>query len=224
MENFHQHSDKPTFESVWALFQETDRKFKESREEMRESREQIREAREILEKEIQENEKRMAQQAEENKKLMAQQEKQVNRRINKLEELFTSQWGKLIETLVDGDLVHLLNEYGIEVRSTAQREKGYFNDRQYEFDIIAKNGTDIVVVEVKTTLKVKHVKEFISNLKKFKEILPGYADKNIYGAIAYLQADERAQIYAETQKLFVIRATGNSASIVNSKNFKPKSW
>lgn len=199
MENIHQHSDKPTFESVWALFQETDRKFKESQKEYDER-------------------------FKDTERLLKERDKQLTRKLNKLEELFTSQWGKLIETLVEGDLVHLLNDYGIEVRSTAQREKGYYNDRQYEFDIIAKNGTDIVVVEVKTTLKVKHVKEFISNLKKFQEIMPGYADKNIYGAVAYLQADERSQIYADSQKLFVIRATGNSASIVNAKNFKPKQW
>lgn len=199
MDNLQQNSDKPSFESVWALFKETDRKFQESHKEYDER-------------------------FKDTERLLRERDKEFTRKLNKLEELFTSQWGKLIETLVDGDLINLLNEYDIEVQRTAQREKGYYNDRQYEFDIIAKNGKDIVVVEVKTTLRVKHVKEFISNLKVFSKIMPEYANKNIYGAIAYLQADEKSQVYAESQKLFVIRATGNSASIVNAKNFKPKPW
>ena len=39
--------------------------------------------------------------------------KEMRRRTNKLEELFTSQWGKLVEALVDGKVVELLNERGM---------------------------------------------------------------------------------------------------------------
>lgn len=203
MENFSQNNENLNFEKVWLMFQETGKRM------------------DARDKEF---ERKMIKRDEEFEKQMAKRDKEVTKRINKLEELFTSQWGKLIETLVDGDLVNLLKNFGIEVMRTSQREKGIFNNKQYEFDIIAKNGTDIVVVEVKTTLRVKHIKEFTSKLKDFKEVMPEYGNKNILGAIAFLQADERSELYAQKLGLFVIKATGNSASIINKEDFKPKAW
>ena len=92
----------------------------------------------------------------------------------------------------------------------------------YEYDIIAVNGKEIVVVEVKTTLKVNSVKDFLESLRKFTTRMPHYKNKTIYGAVAWLRAEEESDIYAERQGLFVIRATGSSASIVNQENFKPQ--
>ena len=77
---------------------------------------------------------------------------------------------------------------------------------QYEYDIIATNGKEIVVVEVKTTLKVQHIKYFLEDLKKFTVRLPDFKGKTVYGAVAYLRAEEKSARYAERQGLFVIRA------------------
>ena len=57
---------------------------------------------------------------------------------------------------------------------------------RYIFDIIAVNGYEIVVVEVKTTLKSDNITHFISKLKSVREWLPEFHDKNIYGAVAYI--------------------------------------
>jgi len=135
-----------------------------------------------------------------------------------------SNWGKFVEALIDGALVEMLNEAGINIFRTSTREKGFYNNRQYEYDIIAKNGDDIVIVEVKTSLKVHHVKEFMKNLEVAKEVLPEYSGKNILGAIAYIHVNEKAEIYAESKGLFVIRAVGKSAKLINSPSFKPKVW
>lgn len=35
----------------------------------------------------------------------------------KLEKLFTSQWAKLIESLIEGDLINLLRAFGINVHT-----------------------------------------------------------------------------------------------------------
>ena len=42
--------------------------------------------------------------------------------------------------------------------------------------------------------------------------------------MAYLRADGQSEIQAMNKKLFVIRATGNSATIVNSEDFKPREF
>jgi hypothetical protein len=83
---------------------------------------------------------------------------------------------------------------------------------------------DVVAVEVKTTLKVEHVKDFIEELKIFKKAFPEYKDKNVMGAMAFLRVEEEADKYAYKQGLFVIKATVESARIINDNKFKPKKW
>lgn len=150
------------------------------------------------------------------------QMKETDRRLKKAENLFTTQWGKLMESLVSGDLVRLLDGRGIGVRSLAQRTLTRRGGESYEVDIMAVNGEEIVVVEVKTTLRPEDVGRFRSKLVRFKEWWPEYRDRKVYGAMAYLQASEEVALHAERQGFFVIRATGDSASIVNAEDFEPR--
>jgi Holliday junction resolvase len=150
--------------------------------------------------------------------------KETDARIKKAFDLFESQWGKLIESLVEGDLVRILQERGIQVHATSTRRKGSYGGENYEFDVIAHNGEEIVVVEVKTTLRIKHVNRFIERLNRVKTWLPEYKNARVYGAVAFLRADEESDIFAERQKLFAIRATGDSAAIVNQPGFVPRAF
>ena len=146
----------------------------------------------------------------------------TNKGLKKAKELFETQWGKLMESLVEGDLVKVLNERGINVEHTYMNIKREHGEDRYEYDIVAGNGDEAVVVEVKTTLKVQYIKYFLEGLQKFSDRLSSYRGKIIYGAVAYLRASESASKYAERQGLFVIRATGNSAHLINKEGFKPK--
>ncbi|HRF39629.1 MAG TPA: hypothetical protein PK198_12645 [Saprospiraceae bacterium] len=148
--------------------------------------------------------------------------KDTDKRINKAFELFESQWGKLIEALVEGDLVRVLNERGIAVAETATRRKGRRGGHNYEFDIIAHDTTQIVVVEVKTTLRVKHVEHFLEKMSHAKEWMAEYKNYEVLGAVAFLLAEEAADTLAEKKGLFVICATGDSAAIVNADDFQPR--
>ncbi len=150
------------------------------------------------------------------------QMKETDRQLRELKDLFNGQWGKLMEALVEGDLVELLGQRGIEVDHTVCNLKSKNGAPRWEIDIIAANGDEVVAVEVKTTLKVRQVAHFIETLRVFPEEAPSvYRGKRTYGAVAYLKADEAADVYAERQGLYVIRATGSSASITNEKDFKP---
>ncbi len=148
----------------------------------------------------------------------------TDRRLKKTDELFNSQWSKLVESLVEGDLVALLQARDIAVESTHPRVNGRRNGEHYEFDILAINGKEVVVVEVKTTLRPEDVKHFLAKLAKFTEYEPIWKGKRILGAMAYLKTDESVQTHAQRQGLFVIRATGSSASIINSTDFRPKAF
>jgi Holliday junction resolvase-like predicted endonuclease len=150
--------------------------------------------------------------------------RETDKKLNKLEQLFTSQWGKLIESLVQGDLINILASRGISVTDTSERRKGSRNGENFEFDIIAHNGEEIVFVEVKTTLRPEDVTEFQETMKKAKVYLSEYANKTIYAAMAFLKADGHSDRMAEKKGFFVIRATGNSAAIVNGEDFKPRKF
>ena len=134
-----------------------------------------------------------------------------------------SQWGKLMEALVEGDLIDVLQARGIEVEHTLTNVR-HRGERSWEFDIIAVNGAEVVVVEVKTTLKVRQVDRFVGLMQEFTDLMPRYRGSTVYAAVAYLKADEASDGYAERQGLFVIRATGSSASITNREGFTPRAF
>ena len=189
-------TDSPlSFEKVWLMFQETDKKFQET------------------DKKFQETDR-----------MLSEKFKETDKKLNKLERLFTSQWGKLVESLVEGDIVTLLNQKGINVTDTIKRRKGRRDGIDYEFDIIAINGSEIVIVEVKTTLRSGDIRHFLKKLVQAKDWMPEYADKTVYGAVAFISEDAGSSAMAENNGLFVIKATGDSASIVNAENFVPKNW
>ncbi|MCB1821072.1 MAG: hypothetical protein KDI73_05755, partial [Candidatus Competibacteraceae bacterium] len=191
-------------------FQDTDRKFQDTDRKFQDTDRKFQE---------------LVEAQKETERLLRQQAQVTEKKLNKLEELFTSQWGKLMESLVEGDLVNLLNARGIAITDTTTRLKGKRPDGgNYEFDILAHNGEEVVVVEVKTTLKPDDVKAFLSKLDDLKVWLPRYAGNRIFGAMAWLIADAGAEAMVINQRLFSIRATGDSAQILNSPDFIPRCW
>lgn len=89
---------------------------------------------------------------------------------------------------------------------------------------MAHNGDEIVVVEVKTTLRVKHVRHFAEKMALFRQRMPEYQSLKVYGTLAYLQSLEEAERYAQAEGFFVIRATSSSASIVKPESFQPRAF
>ncbi len=151
--------------------------------------------------------------------------KETDRKLRKLEALFTSQWGKLMESLVEGDLVAILNQRGIAIQDTTMRLKRKLPDGgRAEFDIIAHSGEVVVIIEVNTTLKPKDVDRFTHKLDQFKTWVPRYQKNTLYGGMAWLSADASAEEMVVNRGLFSIRATGDSAAIVNSESFAPLAW
>ena len=147
-----------------------------------------------------------------------------------------NRWGELVEVITKENLGRLLKERGFKIH----RVYGNVTDedkRQWEIDVMAVNGKEIVIVEAKASLTVKDVKLFIKKkLPKIREYLPEHKDKKIHGAVAYLrskvEASDKKKVehgkdaakYAFEQGLFVISVTGETASMLNDKSFKPKTF
>ncbi len=205
------------FEQVWLMFQETNKEFEETKK-------QIRENDRMLTEKFKETDKMLSKKFNETDKMLSEKFNETDKRIKELSALFTSQWGKLVESLVEGDLIKLLNEKGIDVEQTVQRVKGNHKGQNYEYDIIAVNGDEIVIVEVKTTLRPPDVNDFHERLWKAKKYLSQFRDNKIFGAMAFITTDGAAERMAEKMGFFVIKATGSSSSIVNGSDFKPKAF
>ena len=223
------HQAPATPEDIWAILREVSEKQEETEQQRMKSAREIAEIWKLfketdrrIEQRMEETDRQMKETDRRIDKQMKETDRRIDKRMKKLEGLFTTQWGKLMESLVEGDLVALLQARGIRVESTYPRVKGRRNGEHYEFDILAGNGAELVVVEVKTTLNVEHVKRFLAKLGRFMEYQPVYRGKQVYGAVAYLQAEQAAEVYAQRQGLYVIRATGSSASIINDTDFTPR--
>ena len=237
--------DKPSFESVYLLTQRNAEAIQQlgerldemaKREEQRAHREEQRRIAEAVaaarreeERKVEEakrEEERKAEKAEEAKRRaeLAKTLRDSRRRINKLDELFTSQWGKLVEALVDGKVVQILNERGIKVEQTNQRSVGFYDGKKQEIDILAINGDEIVAIEVKTTLRPEDIKVFEDKLKVLKLWMRQYAGEKVYGAVAYIRADAGSAELATKRGLFTIKAVGSSAYLTNAEDFKPRSF
>ena len=217
----------PTPDEIWAILKEVSASQKETGRQMKETDRR-------LDKKFAETDRQMKENSRELTEKFAETDrefKEIGKLLKKSHNLFTTQWGKLMESLVEGDLVKLLNQKGINIKDTLKNqvgemrytdEHGIKQEKPCEIDIIAKNGEEVVAVEVKTTLRVEDVDKFLDTLPNFTRYLPQYSGKKVYGAVAYLQAKESSEIYAEKRGLFVIRATGGSASIINDEGFKAK--
>ena len=190
------------FEKVWLMFQEI-------RDMFRETDMQFKESERILNEKFKE---------------VADQFKESDKRIKALDQLFNSQWGKLVESLVEGDLVKLLNKKGIAVKEVLTRKQGNLQGTNYEFDLIAVSPTVGVFVEVKTTLRPGDVNKFVKSMQKIRDYFPMFSNLTVYGAVAYITAHADSHVMAENKGFFVIRATGSSASIINSEDFEPRKF
>ena len=208
------HSQKKTQESL----QETQESLQETQRAMKESRKET-------EKSLQETQRAMR----ESRKETEESFRNLNKSLDKANGNFNNKWGAFMEGLVKGDIVRLLNEWNIQVEKVMPRVKIRRKDYtiKNEYDLIVVNGAEIVVVEVKTTLSAEKLNIFVDKMVRFKKNFPEYSDKNIYGGVAYIEADGDSAKNAEKEGLFVIEAPGGPTSvstIINVQGFKPKAF
>ena len=161
-------------------------------------------------------------------------QKETDRQIRRLERTldktngkFDNRWGKFVENLVHGDLVSLLSNWEIKVHRVQPRMTypPYKGKRGGEFDLVAVNGEELIIIEVKSTLEKGDVDNFIEKLKMAQDVFTEYRERKIFGGVAYFEAIKRADEYADSQGLFTIKAPGGNSNIStitnNRKTFRP---
>jgi hypothetical protein len=95
-----------------------------------------------------------------------------------------------------------------------------------EYDIVAENKGQVLVIEVKNKLSKRMVDDFMNDkLSKFRTLLPEYRDSKVLAGIGALVVKDDVGRYAEKNGLYVLTQNADGgATLLNRKDFKPKEF
>jgi hypothetical protein len=208
-------SEGLTFEKVWAMFQETDKRLQETREETdRLFRE--------TEAQMKETDRKIKEVSEEGKKTY-RAVKETSRIVGDLGNKF----GKLSEYLVVPNMVEKFNALGYEVRRTGRNIVLHSPDKKIltEVDILLENGTVAIVVEVKSDLSEAHVAQHAERMEKLRRYWDEHNDtRRLIGAVAGAIMGDKVKTIAIEMGFYVIVQSGDTVKIDAPEGFTPKMW
>jgi hypothetical protein len=199
-----------TYEKVWAMFQETDRKFQESDRKFQES--------------VRESDRRFQETA-----LRFQETERIVKAVSQQMGDLHRSFGELAEHLVAPGIAARFNELGYHFDYMV--EKGaIIRDEQKkiiaEIDLLLENSEYIMAVEVKSKPKVKDIEHHIKRLEIFKEHRENKQEKpkKIMGAIAgavFGSEEKKATIEAG---FYVLEQAGDTMKLDIPDDFVPRKW
>jgi hypothetical protein len=208
-----------TFEKVWAALMESKAQMREEAKQMKETHEQFKEEMrkswEEMRKSWEESDKRFAK----TEKLVAELSKNMGGLQNSI--------GRLMETMFTADLRSKFNELGYEfTRIYFHTEYAENNTVITEVDAILENGEYILLVEVKTELRVEFVDGHMERIEKVRRYMDARGDaRKVIGAVAGGVVPEDVMRYAHKKGLYVIVQSGESAAIADRpKGFEARVW
>ena len=212
----------PTPDEIWKILKETANSLKKEQAERKKEQAEREHERKQAEAE---RKKEQAERKKEQEK-MAQERaiewRKVEKSIKRLSDLFSNQWGDLLEALVEKSLVRIFKNWDMKVSRTIHHLPGSYKGKEREFDFVVINGNELVVIEVKSTLNQKKTDYFAKTMADFTNYCHEYKGFKVYAGVAYLKADENTVKYAIKKGLFVIRIGSDTAHLINKEGFKPK--
>ena len=159
---------------------------------------------------------------EETAREMEETYQQMNKRFGE----FTTRFGEVVEYMIAPNLREKFRELGYNFPSANPNSdvRDYENNIFFEVDVKLENGDKAMLVEVKTKLTTKDVKEHIERLEKMRKHADLHGDKRSFlGAVAGVVMTGNVKNYALKQGFFVIEHSGETFNITSPTN-KPKEW
>ena len=154
-------------------------------------------------------------------KEMRERMKETDRRIAKLGDRL----GELVQAMVEGGIKRMFKDVGYEFDViNPEYEFGNKEIGFGEVDLLLENGEFALLVEVKTNLTVKDVKEHQERLKKFRLWTAPKGDKRRFiAAVGGGVVRKNVRDFALKQGIFVVQQSGESVEILVPKG-KPMVW
>jgi hypothetical protein len=186
-----------SFEKVWAMFQETDRKFQETDRKFQETDRKIQET--------------------------ALQMKETDRKISNL----GSRIGDLVEQMIAPNVLEKFNKLGYVFGKVAPRVyyNDSRGNHIAEVDLLLENGDTALAVEVKTNLTNVDVRDHVKRMETLRRYADEHGDRRkLLGAVAGAIASREVKTFAVKNGFFVLEQSGDTMKINVPEDFKPREW
>lgn len=134
----------------------------------------------------------------------------TNKAIKDMKNVFTTQWGRLVEALCKPAAYSLFKKEGIEIDRVYEGvHKAKVNGQDaMEIDVALCDTSVAVIVEVKTRCGRRDIDYFLDQMKHCKEWYPDFANKELRVAFAAIKYDDGADTYAQERGLYVLKLSG----------------
>ncbi|MFP3089793.1 hypothetical protein LQZ21_05645 [Treponema sp. TIM-1] len=196
-QNIGESTGHPTFEDVWVMFQETDRKFQETDRKFQET-----------DRKFQETDRKI---------------KEASRIVGDL----GNKLGIVVEHLVLANIKEKFNRLGYAFTKMGPGVLIEDPDKKIitEIDALLENGEYVLAIEVKTQLRIDHVDEHLERMEKLRSYADDRRDsRKFLGAVAGAVVAENVKKYAQKKGFYVIQQSGDTVIIENPPDFKPREW
>jgi len=201
-----------TFEKVWAMFQETDRKMQENAEQQKKIDRLIEETAELQ---------------KENSLQMKKTERLIEENARQMGGLHNS-FGEMAEHLVAPGIYKRFNELGYHFNAVARGGYEIRNEEDIviaEVDVLLENSDYIMAVEVNAKPHIKDIEHHIKRLKILRQHRNKHRDtRKINGAIAGAIFGSKEKQAAIDAGFFVLEQSGDTVRIDIPKGFIPGEW
>ena len=209
-----------TFEKVWAMFQETDRKFQETDRKFQETDRKFQET-ERLVKETSQQMKETDRKFQETERLVKETSKQMGGLNNS--------FGELAQHLVAPNIIEKFNELDFDFTKCSLnvkiKEPGNKKKNLAEVDIMLEDGDVVVIVEVKARADKGDLEDHVIRMEKLRQYADIRGDKRRYqGAMAVAITDDSLRELILGQGFYLVEQTGDTVRINIPDGFSPKNW
>jgi len=93
-----------------------------------------------------------------------------------------------------------------------------------ELDGLLENGTQAMVVEVKTTLEIEDINDHIKRMEKVRKYADEHGDKReFFGSIAAMVIKPKPKEYALKNGFFLIEPSGDDVKVIKPEG-EPRVW
>ena len=138
--------------------------------------------------------------------------------IREMKNVFTTEWGRLIEALCKPAAFKLFKKEGVEIDRIYEGIHKAKEDGQdvMEIDVALCDTSVAVIVEVKTRCGKRDIDYFLSQMEHCKEYYKEFADKKLLVAVAAISFDTGAVKYAHRKGVYVLKLTGEETFTLSS--------
>ncbi|MDR3200116.1 MAG: hypothetical protein LBT68_01545 [Spirochaetales bacterium] len=208
---------KVTIDDVWAVIERVDKQLEENTKEFAKMQ--------------QENSKELAKVQQETEKVQkeaAKAQKEMQKALAKTDRIVGSlgnKFGSMAEHIMTPDLINKFRKFGFTFTQItnikiADKEHSIYA----EIDALLENGKQVMVVEVKVTLRPEDVDDHIKRMEKVRKNADLHGDaRQFLGALSALVVDDHTKTHALKQGFFIIEPSGEDVKVTPPFS-KPKIW